>query len=273
MFYITLLFYFLLYPYYSSAEIREIFSLSQAEQTLEALNDTALVVFDVDETLIFSVDKVRRRHPEAVISDFHKAHFTDVIQNVSHREYLDSIMLKMTIQNLVEPKSAILIRTMQEKNIRVIALTHMHAGPYLTIESMEQWRYQQLYDLGIDLAIHNPAIVVLDNLPKGRISYPVLHKGVFATSRSCSKGKALAEFIKQLENKPKTVIFFDDFLEHVQSVDQEMKALGIPCTVFHYRFTERAQEAVDTEIATLQYQHLIENEQWLSDEQVKFPKR
>jgi len=40
---------------------------------------------------------------------------------------------------------------------------------------------------------------------------------------------------------------------------------------FYYRFTERAQEAVDAKIATLQYQHLIEDEQWLSDEQVNLP--
>lgn len=250
-------------------DIRKITTLREAYAVLDSLDEKALVVFDVDETLIVSIDKIRRKNPEAIINAITKIYFDAVIQDILYREYLQSIKFNMAEQKLVEPESVALISALQSKNIRVIALTHMHAGVYYTIENMEEWRYKQLYDLGIDLSIHNPMKIVLTQLPMGRNSYPVLHKGIVPTSKSCSKGQVLAGLIEQLGYKPSRVVFFDDYLEHVCSVQQEMDGLGIPCTVFHYVATEHMQEDIDVELAIFQYKYLITHEKWLSDVQAR----
>jgi len=249
------------------ADIKTIFSLKEAESILEQLDSNALVVFDVDETLIVAIDKIRRKHPQDIIDQFKQIHFDDQVKDVVHREYLDSIKLKMTEQILVESESSYLIAALQAKSIRVIALTHMHAGTYYAIESMEKWRSEQLCHLAIDMSVHNPDRIVLQNLPMGRSSYPVFHKGILATSRSCSKGQALAELLEQLNWKPSSVVFFDDWQEHLISVSSEMEKLGIVCTAFHYKATEIVDSAVDIELAKFQYKHLIEHETWLSDMQ------
>lgn len=253
----------------SLAVVREIFSLKEAQEVLALVDHNALVVFDTDETLIVSVDKIRRRHPESILSDIRQAYFYDVDLQETRRDYLDSIKLKMAAQKLIEPESAALIGALQARNVRVITITHIHAGSYCAIESMQEWRYKQLCDLGIDLSINNPTTIVLDNLPMGRSSFPVFYKGVLPTSKTCTKGQALAELIKRLNFRPSSVVFFDDYMEHIETVHQEMAQLGIPCTAFHYRVTERMQEPADVELAIFQYKYLIEHEQWLSDIQAR----
>lgn len=247
------------------AEIRMVSSLKDAYSILDALDDKALVVFDVDNTLIMPVDKIHRRHPEAIIGAFQKTYFFDKVTDTARLEYLDSIIWKMLGQKLVDPASPALIKTLQTRNIPVIALTHMHAGAYCAIENMEEWRYNQLCELGIDLAVNNAGTMVFTDLPMGRVSYPVLHKGVFATSRSCTKGQALAAFIKQLKQKPSCIVFFDDLIDHITTMDYEMNLLGIPCIAFHYTATELMQETIDHEVAVFQFQYLIKHGKWLSD--------
>jgi hypothetical protein len=250
-----------------SAQIRTISSLHEAITDLECLDDRGLVVFDVDETLIVAVDKIQRRPPETITSALKKTYFHDKITDIAQWEYLDSIIWKMLGQKLIEPESPALIKALQSRNIRIIALSHMHAGAYCAIENMQEWRYNQLCNLGIDLSVNNSGDIVFTDLPIGRLSHPVIYKGIFATSRSCTKGQALAAFIKQLKYKPSSVVFFDDLIEHINTVDHEMELLGIPCIAFHYKATELMQEAIDQELAIFQYNYLIKHEQWLSDKQ------
>jgi hypothetical protein len=99
----------------------------------------------------------------------------------------------------------------------------------------------------------------------GNISHPIFHKGILPTSRSCSKGQALAELLKQLDWTPSSIIFFDDYEEHVNSVYEEMSKLNIPCKAFHYKATEIIDSTIDIELALFQYEYLIEYEKWLSD--------
>jgi hydroxymethylpyrimidine pyrophosphatase-like HAD family hydrolase len=132
----NLFFIILFYQCCIFAEIRTIFSLKEAQEVLEKLDENALVVFDIDETLILVKDKIRRKHPEKIIADFNLTHFDTLIEDVERKECLDSIILKTAQQKLIEPESVDIIKKLQSKNIKVIALTHMHAGKYSSIYSM-----------------------------------------------------------------------------------------------------------------------------------------
>lgn len=122
--------------FYAYSEIKIIYSLKEAQEVLEKLDENALVVFDIDETLILVKDKIRRKHPEKIIADFNLTHFDTLIEDVERKECLDSIILKTAQQKLIEPESVDIIKKLQSKNIKVIALTHMHAGKYSSIYSM-----------------------------------------------------------------------------------------------------------------------------------------
>jgi Protein of unknown function (DUF2608) len=253
--------------------VRTIYSLNESEDILQALDSNVLVIFDVDETLIISQDKVRRKHPEIIIAALKQDHFENQVLDGQQRDHLDSIMLNMAEQQLIEPQSPDLIKHLQSRGIRVIALTHMHTGEYFTIPNMEEWRYNQLYRLGIDMSVHNPVNITLNNLPRGRTSHPVFHKGILATSRSCQKGEALTELIAELLSKlgykPSCVVIYDDLIEHLNSVGEQMKILQIPCIAFHYQATSIMDPTINVDIAAYQYAHLVAHQQWLSDRQVR----
>lgn len=259
----------ILYSSFSLAEIRTIFSLKEVKATFDAITPDTLVIFDVDETLIVAKDKIRRKNPAKITADFRKTYFENVIEDTAHKEYLDSILLKMTGQELVEPESAIIIKKLQERGVRVIALTHMHAGKQYLIESLQEWRFKQLYDVGIDVSIHNETNILFHNLPRGRVEYPLFYKGVLVTSRSCEKGEVLRAFLAHLNWKPASVIFFDDYEIQGQSVHNEMMKLNISCTVYHYRATELLDMSINIEMAKFQYEHLIKHKQWLSDSEAE----
>jgi hypothetical protein len=241
----------------------------EIENALKDLDSNALVVFDVDETLIISLDRIRRKNSELFIQQLNNTYFS-TIQDDKHKEYLHSIQLLMSEQKLIEPKIQELIKNLQEKNIRVIALTNISTGSYHAINSMEDWRYRQLYDLGIDLSIHNPEILTFNQLPKGRSAHPIFYKGILATARSCQKGKTLTELLNQLNWKPSKIVFFEDCKSHAQSVYDCMLKLGIPCEVYHYLATQSNVEPINIEIAQFQYDYLLKNQIWINEETAAF---
>lgn len=210
------------------SEIKTIKSLQEAAGVLQSLDQQALVIFDVDETLI--------RASQGCFS--FKKLLSDLRFNFDFQEYVDSIHKLNTEYFLIESDAPRLIRELQSKGIRVIALTAIYAGPYGIINSLEEWRFKQLYELGIDFSMHNPTHMVLTKLPFRRKSYPVVYKGILVTACSCTKGRALEALIKELVWKPSKVVFFDDQKHHVQSVSKQMSELGISCVAYHYQVTE-----------------------------------
>lgn len=55
---------------------------------------------------------------------------------------------------------------------QVYGLTKMDIGKFGKIESMEEWRYQELKSLGISFSIN-------DNLPKNEQKGSIFYKGIF----------------------------------------------------------------------------------------------
>lgn len=252
-----------------SAEIRTIKSLDEALVTFDLLDQNAWVVFDVDETLIVTQDKIRCKNLNSDLDEFIKKNFDDLLVNDDHRDRLDSIKKLMTTRILMEQGSPAIIKNLQSRGIRVIALTDLYAGKYGVIDNLEAWRFKQLSDLGIDLSVHNSTDIVFKELPFTRNHHPVMHKGIFVTACSCSKGVAIRALIDKLGFKPSCIVFFDDRKDRVQSVDIEMAKLGIPCVAYHYRAIETLDNNIDLEMVKLQYQYLVTHEKWLSDIEAK----
>lgn len=252
-----------------SAGIKTIWSLNEAKSIFDSLDKNALVIFDIDDTLIVAQDKIRRKNPKHLIAEFTKKHFDDLHLPAKRKEHLASIRKKMTIRTLMETSSPAIIQDLQSRGIKVIALTHLYAGSYGIIDRLEEWRFNQLYDMGIDFSINNPIDIVFQNLPTTRNQHPNIYKGIFVTAESCLKGEALAALIEKLEYKPSLIVFIDDCEIQIQSVSQALAKLEIPSICYHYRAAEACDNNIDIEVAKFQYQYLITNEKWLSDAEAK----
>lgn len=157
-----------------------------------------------------------------------------------------------------------MISDLQSANVPVLAFTARGRSQWYTsdIEGVDQFTYQQLTHAGIDFnrtsipaALQNLESVYFD---KGTI---------FA--QHIKKGDLLKHLFKDLEYQPSSIIFVDDKLDQVQSVEAAVTEAGIPFKGFWYRRVELDNKAFNPMAANLQLESLLLNDEILSDEQAQ----
>ena len=157
---------------------------------------------------------------------------------------------------------------MQERGIKVIVLTAAPIGSFGSIEDTVAHRIQELEAKGINLghAFPDMATLVLHEFNHGKNS-PTFRQGVILSHRF-PKGEVLATFLKRLHWEPRRLIFIDDLLPNVESVENSLRKSGIEeLQCWHYTAAERYQKEVDLAVADLQVRTLVEKGVWLSDEE------
>jgi hypothetical protein len=157
---------------------------------------------------------------------------------------------------------------LQNRGVKVLALTATWTGAYFTIPSVPEWRFNKLKELGIDFSKTNFLDMTFDELPPEEGYSPMLYHGILCAGTS-SKGAVLGAFLDRVKWKPDQVIFFDDSIERVESVANEMQKRGIRFHGFQYNGANFVPGELDKEVATLQMKHLVEHEEWLSEDEVR----
>lgn len=232
---------------------------------IERLDDQALVVFDVDYTLLAPKDAVLGPLGETHLTEFKK----NVIASSGDWEILASKVLLNSQDSLIDHEVLDLIEKLKEKKIRTIALTAMPTGDLGLIPSMEDWRIEQLNKLGIRFDWSFPTLppMLFEQFQGGKYSPPSFKNGVICSSRQ-PKGKVLLEFLKYAQFTPSKVVFLDDRMDYIESMELELGKQGIPLISFHYLAISSLFDELDEEIAAYQLSHLLQHGEWLSDEEV-----
>ena len=237
----------------------------EIKKYLENADVETLVVFDIDNTLYSPKDLLLR--PCGI--DFFKQLIFQYAAQISSEQlrYLSSIMITQRSVDLIDPNIPGIIKELQSNDIKTMALTAMQTGPYGQIESMEDWRYEELRKLDIDFRTAFPEYphIIFEDMNK-TYGQPVFKQGILASSRH-TKGDVLVAFLKHIRWHPKKVIFIDDHIEFIDSVSEEMKSRGIQFSGFHFVTEQFSTEKVNEEVARLQFKYLIEHATWLSDSQ------
>ena len=68
---------------------------------------------------------------------------------------------------------------------------------------------------------------------------------------------------------PKKVVFIDDSIGYLESVEQVLNEMGIDFIGFHYMEGEELPCTLDNKVAEFQFRYFAENVKWLSDDQAK----
>jgi tetratricopeptide (TPR) repeat protein len=259
-----------------SSNIQEITSFKQAETTLSQTDSNTLVIFDVDETLTHN--PLTHSQPWFEKTEIGKnfiAHVKHHIQSQQNpADYEKLIRGKRMIQYtdpLIEPEIVLIIKHLQDRGVKVIALTHMMTGSLrrTLIPSLPAWRYQKLKEVGIDFSqSFSDQEVWLTNLTSKFNRHPVLYHGILMTD-DFSKGQVLGEFLDIMHLTPKKIIFFDDRPEYVTSVQEEMKKRGIPFQGFIYKGMDTLPQNIDQNILDYQLQYLKEHDEFISDQEAQ----
>ena len=168
---------------------------------LQRVNHKTLVVFDMDNTLFA----------------------------VANGEIVTAIDQKITLVP-IEEKMIEIIKNLQDRHIKVIALTASGATP-----EIRRWRVCNLHQIGLDFS-HSFALKesIFNRLPQWQGVYSAFYHGVLCTAHN-PKGPVLAAFLDRVAWRPDKVIFFDDQFQHCVGVAHEMTMRGIPVQCYWYR--------------------------------------
>jgi len=239
------------------------YTLEEVQKILSPLQEGTVIFVDVDDTLITPQSKVfRSASPFRTIIDEIKK-YRDKIPNV------ETILSHWRIQRkvmLVSDGWPDFIDNLKKKYV-VYALTKMETGKVGAIPSMEKWRYEELKGQGITFTSSCPGISEGTLVEDPAKPYPAtFYRGIFITG-SFNKSDVIAAFLKT--KRPSQIVLIDDRPEYLRDAIEECNRQSLPFLGILFKGVELILGAPDPKVAEFQKQHLLEQAQWMEDEQAQ----
>ncbi|KKQ11335.1 MAG: hypothetical protein US22_C0032G0008 [candidate division TM6 bacterium GW2011_GWF2_36_6] len=256
------------------SDIKEIDSIKEVALIFEHATNDDLFVFDVDQVILESTEPFMQARFDNN-SELKKIadDFFEFIKSTKNPDAMDLFFSKMNLSVKTEPVEQLLIDqilALQKRSIKVITLTALNTGKFGLIDRLEDWRYKQLLNLGLNFesSFEQKEIVIGELLDAESINKKVrfkertrkdagpivFYKGIIC-STCYSKGPALKAFLDKAGYRPSQIYFFDDRPNNVKSVVQAMKTMGIKCQGFIYKAAAVKQPTDDLDIDVIKLQH------------------
>lgn len=244
-------------------------NLETFELAIADADHHSLIMFDVDDTMIFAKDAILQSRYKQTWRDLAKETFNNplIVDTVkyNHEYFVSKVLTKMEFE-IVDPRIITLIKELQQKNLKTIAFTGLRAGSLGVIESLANWRAAQLKEKEIEFItpfFQQAEVVINNNDAEGYFKNGILYvnKG--------NKGPVLVEFLNQMNWKPKKIYFLDDRMDFLLSVENALKDSGIEFFGFYYTEIEERPAQIDMDLARFQLMHLAKHAIWLSDAEAK----
>lgn len=244
--------------------MKKLQSIHELEPFVDLLDERSLVIFDIDDVLIVGKDQALKTpyKQKMIYEKMESQHTSD------QAHFFTSIIYTSYAVKLVDPKVVEIIKGLQQKKIKTIALTSGYAGKVAKIEKVEDQRLERLSSFGIDFSWsfpREPERSVYDVSFGAKI--PLFKKGILF-SCMISKEKVLKGFLEQVNFKPSSILFVDDQLSHLLEVKSYCKTINIPFIGCHYTAVaiQALSKPLNKEIVELQFRILEKEHVWLSDE-------
>ncbi|MDR0296913.1 MAG: DUF2608 domain-containing protein [Rickettsia sp.] len=226
------------------------------------LDQDSLVLFDVDDVLIMDQDEYRLTHP-------YRQQWRVESKNRltrEERQLFFSIILKNRTIRLVDPHIADILSRLWEKQIPTAALTKLYTGRFGVIEDLTNWRLKELKGINIDFMRSTPIKeeILIDELHIEN-GIPMMKEGVILTA-NVDKGAVLENILHKKNYYPKTIIFVDDVLENIESVEKICTKLQINFYGFEFNGTSLVPEAeLDKKSEKIRFEILENEHRWVTD--------
>ncbi len=231
-------------------EMKTTESLVPIASAFECSDNDTLVLIDIGGTLLAFRDPLLHKSHEKWTREW----FTKNCPNITKEETTKLVrIVEAATENwlLVDEKWPETIIKAQNRGAKVIAFTK--------VSGLKGNRANKL--AAFDLIINND----LPELSSG--SSFEYSDGVLETECPL-KGPVLEEVLQKINAKPKKIIFVDDRLEQIESVEEICHKHGIQSISFHYTATKAAPE-LDTAVADYQLHTLVKEHRWVPAEKAK----
>lgn len=272
---------------YAASAIIKIDSFEQARAELETATSETLVMFDLDRTIwnpterFFDVcefaglpmDDFDVSDHEFVKGVRENIQILSAQNAVPGDPYAYQVNLFSSIcakTNFVPVEASVIamIKDLQERGVKVIALTSSSAGRFGVIPNEQEWRLYHLRKLGVDFGL-NLEIKELDlpEVPKKYNLDVLFSQGVLSAALN-PKGDVLTAFLKKIFWRSKKIIFFDDSRRHCENVAAAMEKLGIETICYWYRGAYQKKIKIDKELIQRQFDYWAAHEEFLNTEEM-----
>jgi len=254
-------------PLWGASSIKTVETFDALAARTNAIDADTLVLLDFAKVMCTHKDPWMRgykkeRHATNSMKSFSKR-TSAVAQSLSpkkHKQLLATFYQARQYQ-LVDKTLPSTIAKLQKKGAKIIALTSFKASDNHAIKHQ---RYNALREHGIDFSKAFPRHkdLTLTMLQQNGKS-PTFSRGILSNAGVFSKGDVLRAFFDAIKWQPKRVIFYDDRLDNIESVQRALQPLNIAFEGFVYTGVKQLPAHFDPAVAAYQVQHLVEREQWM----------
>lgn len=242
--------------------LKEIENLDVIWNQIDSFDENTLVVFDVDETLITPIDDffhIKSWFQIFILRSYYAIKTFDFLFK-RWWFYHNRAVLQSKFQ-LINNKIPELIKKLQNRGVKVIALTNFPTSDIDSFDNIRQWRIKQLLDFGIDFS----KSFEVDKIQFKELNAshpPSFEDGILFSNIYTEKAVLLTSFLDYIKFKPKLVVFIDDKYKNAKSVKIEMDKLKIECKVFDFNGSDKFLVNVDIAKVLNQMKILIEHERF-----------
>lgn len=261
-------FIFLAYCCFAQGEIQKTGTLNPLWEKLTDMDSHTLVIFDVNEVLIVPQDMILRKKSKTLRSKLEEKYLNPLGEE-KKLALQSKIYLKKNVYIPIDPCISSLIKQIKNRQAKAMALTAGKTGPFGLIPHFEDQRLVILREMGINFSDFPDTenLTFIDG-HTFTSKAPIYTNGILH-SRPYSKGQVLEAFLNRIPFHPKKILFVDNDLSNLESVEEIAKKRGISFLGLFYQGEESLPYQLDENIAEIQYQILRDKEQWLSDEEAK----
>jgi len=225
-----------------------IHSAYEIKTHLAQANQDSLIFFDVDSTLTTPSDPYLRRH--AIRR--HKAIYDKLVDPLTpnQKRIFNHLLVIDSPSQLVEKNWPIIIKELQERRIKTLALTAAKTGPISSVlASFPDWRYNELSRLGIHFSSVFPGAVLFKDLEDFGGDFPGIEKGIVYCGHQSSKGDLLLHILAAIQFTPALIIFVDDKRENLESLSNAIQQSFplLPFIGIHYTGMEKLESPLTEE--------------------------
>lgn len=219
----------------------EIVEIRYMHELFSHIEEGALVLFDIDNTLMQPVQELgSSQWFEHRVREFENGGMT-------RDKALETVLPEwVAIQSLtqvkpVEPETKKMIRHLQEDGYTVMGLCTR--GPGLSTRTGNQ-----LATLNIDLAVTAP---ISDEVFFTNVNGILFRKGILFTAGT-HKGESLAQFLEIIGHEPESIIYVNDRRSRLEEVEQMCTEQGIPFKGLRYGFLDEKVRNFRKQVAEVQ---------------------
>ncbi|MBS0634587.1 MAG: DUF2608 domain-containing protein [Verrucomicrobia bacterium] len=229
---------------------------------VESFTEKSLVVLDVDRVLIEPKDAIMRLPNQRLLWELRQKYGSHLSQQ--EHANLSSLVTLQEGTRLIDPRAVEFINHCKAKNIPIIALTATAVTGFGKIRSVPDWRVNDLARLSIEFStLFSDCTLTQVN---GKGPSPVCKNGIIFTG-GYSKGDVLEAFLDTVGFMPDKVLFVDDLLYNLYSVQNSLDDMGVEdIRVYHFLGADKIPNTIDVEKADRQIKTLIEEQTWIPDD-------